>query len=698
MALRSVTAFLVGEDSPPVLPVISDQRDDPGVSDGIWHESPSAPRTNYHDFEEHDELLQNLRAKVVVCHCWDESFDELVDALEWYGNEGPFWICSFSLYQNFDTTSWDFEKQYGKDPFDVEGGYRAVMQQANQLVVVITNNPAANPLERLFCRAEIACAMSFGKQVDIASAIDYRNGQLLDNITDLHMLQNPLDKSDADLHCGRPDRADKEDWDQKNYKRLVDILGAFPALRVDIEKAWVRALAVHAVPLSKRDWFSQKLISMEDYEFFLSQRSEIAVELRRRMADPDSSALRTNDHWQDRQLSRDLARILVRSFTSSRARHRLAIAQTEAQANSRHEAVTDSPKEEVMNHQDGEIAQLRKEALERDCVQEERIKKLEELLVQQSLQNQKLQRLLDSQLSQPPPVPVVETATATLRVEPYVLTAPVGSVAAASSSNPSADALNASVPAFVPVGAPPYAPHPSLSGPSPHEVDGDAHDIVTNRLTPFMRTDEIPVTFCQNQKYGGGMSKGTPPTNSNENRTPMSSGTIPYGNIDGDPFDERENQGPGKGAGEPGGGGGDDGYGGRGGGSTPPPSPSLAPGPSKPNKGKKKASGRGGDRGGDDDDPGKDSDDSDEKFVRRMRKFLGGGFNVANSDDKPKVKEADTIKLPAISGPETFRNWRIKTREAIVAASTNPDLSGSVRFGRKVRRLKPSGRWRRLQR
>lgn len=251
-----------------------------------------------------------FRAKVVVCHCWDESYDELVDALEWYGNEGPFWICSFSLYQNFDTTSWDFEKQYGKDPFDVEGGYRAVMQQASHLVVVITKNPAANPLERLFCRAEIACAMSFGKQVDIASAIDYSHGKLHDNLMTLQMLQNPLDKAVADLHCGRPDRAGQEDWDQKNYKRLVDILSSFPTLSLDIEKVWFRALAVHTVPLSKRNWFSQKSISMDAYVFFLSQRNETAAELRRRMADPDSSFLRTNDHMNDRrQLSRDLAKI-----------------------------------------------------------------------------------------------------------------------------------------------------------------------------------------------------------------------------------------------------------------------------------------------------------------------------------------------------------------------------------------------------
>ena len=125
----------------------------------------------------------------------------------------------------------------------------------------------------------------------------------------LQMLQNPLDKAVADLHCGRPDRAGQEDWDQKNYKRLVDILSAFPTLSLDIEKVWFSALAVHTVPLSKRDWFSEKSISMDAYVFFLSQRNEISAELRRRMADPDSF-LRTNDNMKDRrQWSRDLAKI-----------------------------------------------------------------------------------------------------------------------------------------------------------------------------------------------------------------------------------------------------------------------------------------------------------------------------------------------------------------------------------------------------
>ena len=59
-------------------------------------------------------------------------------------------------------------------------------------------------------------------------------------------------------------------------------------------------------------------------------------------------------------------------------------------------------------------------------------------------------------------------------------------------------------------------------------------------------------------------------------------------------------------------------------------------------------------------------------FRLRMIKFLGG-FVDPKMDDKPKVKEADTIKIPAFPLAETYRNWRIKTREAAGAASTDPD-------------------------
>ena len=116
---------------------------------------------------------------------------------------------------------------------------------------------------------------------------------------------------------------------------------------------------------------------------------------------------------------------------------------------------------------------------------------------------------------------------------------------------------------------------------------------------------------------------------------------------------------------------GGDGNGGNGGGGPPSPPDDKPEG----NKGrkipKKKRNDPNPPDGGDDgyDDP---DDDDDEKFRRRMIKFLGGYVDQRH-DDKPKVKEADTIKIPAFPLAETYRNWRIKTREAVVAASTDPD-------------------------
>ena len=55
-----------------------------------------------------------------------------------------------------------------------------------------------------------------------------------------------------------------------------------------------------------------------------------------------------------------------------------------------------------MASKESELALLRNQAAEKERVQEERIRKLEELVMHQSLHNQKLQSMLDSKLSQPP--------------------------------------------------------------------------------------------------------------------------------------------------------------------------------------------------------------------------------------------------------------------------------------------------------
>ena len=146
---------------------------------------------------------------------------------------------------------------------------------------------------------------------------------------------------------------------------------------------------------------------------------------------------------------------------------------------------------------------------------------------------------------------------------------------------------------------------------------------------------------------------------------------------------------------------GGDGHGGNEGGGPPsPPDPHDKPTGDKNKKVPRKDNGGSGPPdGGDGGDDNPDDDDDDEKFRRRMIKFLGGYVDQRH-DDKPKVKEADTIKIPAFPLAETYRNWRIKTREAVVAASTDPDSAfkwvsdswkeeQTLEALRKLRRLRP---------
>ena len=57
--------------------------------------------------------------------------------------------------------------------------------------------------------------------------------------------------------------------------------------------------------------------------------------------------------------------------------------------------------------------------------------------------------------------------------------------------------------------------------------------------------------------------------------------------------------------------------------------------------------------------------------VLEVAKLLKG--ETGGGEEKPKVKEAESIKLPDFANPETYRIWKIATREAIRAASDRPD-------------------------
>ena len=59
---------------------------------------------------------------------------------------------------------------------------------------------------------------------------------------------------------------------------------------------------------------------------------------------------------------------------------------------------------------------------------------------------------------------------------------------------------------------------------------------------------------------------------------------------------------------------------------------------------------------------------------KKLNKILGKQASAVDADhDKPKVKEAERIIIPCFPLPESYRNWRIKVREAVCAASDRPD-------------------------
>ena len=91
----------------------------------------------------------------------------------------------------------------------------------------------------------------------------------------------------------------------------------------------------------------------------------------------------------------------------------------------------------------------------------------------------------------------------------------------------------------------------------------------------------------------------------------------------------------------------------------------------------KKASGGGGgppdDDNDDDDDEEDESDDDGDgdegKLLAVLKKLLS---KKSKDKETSKSKEADHIKLPPFPQPESYRNWKIKVRDAIMAASRFP--------------------------
>ena len=81
------------------------------------------------------------------------------------------------------------------------------------------------------------------------------------------------------------------------------------------------------------------------------------------------------------------------------------------------------------------------------------------------------------------------------------------------------------------------------------------------------------------------------------------------------------------------------------------------------------------------DDSSDSSSSIDNKLLFKMIKKMMKSKKEDKEDDeekgssssKPKVKEAEKVVFPKFPQPEQYRNWRIRVREAVVAASDSPD-------------------------
>ena len=70
-------------------------------------------------------------------HAWEESIDHFITCLERSGEEGLFWVCAFSIYQNQgEDDKPTIADQLGPDP--EFGPFATVLKQADVMIAAVT--------------------------------------------------------------------------------------------------------------------------------------------------------------------------------------------------------------------------------------------------------------------------------------------------------------------------------------------------------------------------------------------------------------------------------------------------------------------------------------------------------------------------------------------------------------------------------
>eukprot|EP00927_Polykrikos_kofoidii_P068092 TRINITY_DN63489_c0_g1_i1.p1 TRINITY_DN63489_c0_g1~~TRINITY_DN63489_c0_g1_i1.p1 ORF type:complete len:1214 (+),score=137.61 TRINITY_DN63489_c0_g1_i1:164-3805(+) len=174
-----------------------------------------------------------LRARVMISHAWDESYEGVINALAHSGVKGPFWICAMAIYQPEDLPEVTIARQLGPSPR--RGPFATVLRQASQMLCLLTE--LCNIYTRMWCVYEMFVAMEFGVQVRMVQSFAY-SARL--GVVDALYEQCSRPVRSQEARCGNP--ASPINNDERAIRREIESSSSYEAVNRAVEEARLQAL------------------------------------------------------------------------------------------------------------------------------------------------------------------------------------------------------------------------------------------------------------------------------------------------------------------------------------------------------------------------------------------------------------------------------------------------------------------------
>jgi len=186
-----------------------------------------------------------LKARVMVSHAWDEPICDFLEAIERSGEEGPFWICALSIYQNHNPDKGvTIGKQLGSDP--KFGPFATVLRCAELMLAVLTHE--CDIYTRLWCVYELFFAVTNDVNVRLAPHITENNVMWGHLEKDICISEAKNRVKSVDARCGRPG-SEMNDDELAIRKEISSTAGEFTHVDEVVEQ--IRLVHLLSYPMEK---------------------------------------------------------------------------------------------------------------------------------------------------------------------------------------------------------------------------------------------------------------------------------------------------------------------------------------------------------------------------------------------------------------------------------------------------------------